>query len=1040
MVQPNESLTKIKPIIEYIVSHVRNDERPYLKVSIMGQNFLGLLDSGATHTFVDEKTWLEIRRLGFGSQKSEINNCLVGNGMSIECIGEVLVPVKLENRESIVKMLIVPELAHGLILGINFWKQMDVLPDLRGGSWTFAKNGDASVMIANAGCDQSLSRLTYNQQSRLDVVTKSFFEYTKDELGCTSWIKHEILTDSPPIKQKYYRVSPYVQHHIDAEVSKMLEMDVIEESVSPWSSPILLVKKKDDSYRFVVDFRELNKVSKPCAYPVPFISGILDKLSNAKYLSTLDVKSAYWQIPLEEKSRELTAFTVPGRGLFQFKRMPFGLHSGGSTWQRLIDMVVTADLEPHAFAYLDDIVIVTETFDRHLEILEKLFDRLKAAGLTLSREKCNFCRNELKFLGYVIDSRGIRADGEKIKAILEIPVPKNVKQIRSVVGTVSWYRRFIPNFTELTGPLNRLTRKNVPFSWDNECDIAFMKIKDALVTAPILSCPDFNLPFTIQCDASGYGIAAVLSQIHPDGERVVCYLSRSLNRLEKNYSVTERECLAVLWAIEKFRPYIEGIKFTVVTDHSSLLWLNRLKTPNGRLARWAVRIQQFQFDIVHRKGKDNIVPDTLSRAVPELMTVDIQGNVVDKWYIALRNKIVDKPLKYPEYDIRGERIFKRVGSVKFIEQDEFEGWRMIVPREERKRVFEENHDLPTAGHGGVRKTFQRIRAQYYWPKMRADIAKYVSGCHACQMHKPSNKRPVGLLLKHAEIRKPWQVIAIDFVGPLPRSKRGNKWILTVTDCFTKFVRLFPLKNAHANNVVRILEDEIFLLFGVPQIIICDNAKNFTGSLMKNLCTSYEVKLKFTPYYHPQADPAERVNRNVKTMIACYVKEDHQKWDESLAKISCALRTGVHESIKHTPYFLNFGREQILRGSRYTDMTNTDESPDENGERRAKILDQVFQDVSRRMDSAFEKNKSRYDLRKRDETYFVGSTVWRRNYAISDATRYYSAKLAPRFVGPFVIAKRVSPWTYELKDDRGKFCGTWHAKDLRILAQDSTDEN
>ena len=290
------------------------------------------------------------------------------------------------------------------------------------------------------------------------------------------------------------------------------------------------------------------------------------------------------------------------------------LHNSPATWQRLIDSVLGADLEPHVFVYLDDIIIVsiivTQTFEKYLEIPNEVFKRLLAANLTVSQEKCKFCRAQLKYLGYVVDSNGLHVDPDKINAILNILTPRSVKDNRAIIGMASWYRRFIPNFATLVAPLTSLLCKNVKFFWSDDCERSLQIIKEHLVSAPVLSCPNFSLPFTVQTDASAHSVGSVLSQIDPtEGEKVICYLSRSLNKAERNYSTTERECLAVIFAVEHLRPYLEGTRFTVVTDHHSLVWLFNLKEANGRLARWILRLQHYDFQIVHRKGKEHVVPD-----------------------------------------------------------------------------------------------------------------------------------------------------------------------------------------------------------------------------------------------------------------------------------------------------------------------------------------------------------------------------------------------------------------------------------------------
>ncbi|XP_026829827.1 uncharacterized protein LOC105274440 [Ooceraea biroi] len=272
----------------------------------------------------------------------------------------------------------------------------------------------------------------------------------------------------------------------------MLRDGVIEPSNSAWSSPVVLVKKKDGSHRFCVDYRRVNDVTERDAYPLPQITATLDKLRGAKYFSTLDLKSGYWQVPLTAGSRPVTAFTVPGKGLMQFRVMPFGLHSAPATFQRLLDQVLGPELEPEVFVYLDDIVICTRTFDRHLTVLREVFCRLREAKLRLNNDKCRFCTSRIKYLGHIVDHDGIRTDPEKVRAVAKWPTPRTVRHVRQFLGVASWYRRFVANFATLASPLTALTRKNARWTWDEAEKRAFDTLKTALTTAPVLACPDFQ--------------------------------------------------------------------------------------------------------------------------------------------------------------------------------------------------------------------------------------------------------------------------------------------------------------------------------------------------------------------------------------------------------------------------------------------------------------------------------------------------------------------------------------------------------------------
>lgn len=1032
------STTNIKPILDYILDHAQNDERPYLKVNIFGTEILGLLDSGASKTVLGGKGWAMFKTMNMPLNENKETYCTVANGQRARSIGTCLLPIGLKTKLEVIEVLVIPELPHTLILGADFFRSLAVVPNLRDDVWYFADQQH----IDSLGSPDSQTKLSSSQQEQLNSLITKMVSLMGDGIGCTHLAEHVIVTNSPPIKQRYYPVSPVIQKVLDRELDEMLRLGVVEESKSPWSSPVCLVRKKDGNYRFCVDYRKLNSVTEKDSYPLPYVSSTLDKLRAANYLSSLDIKSAYWQVPVAKDSRPYTAFTVPNRGLFQFCRMPFGLHNSPATWQRLIDKVIGADLEPHVFVYLDDIVIVTETFELHLKILEHVFKRLIDAGLKVNIEKCQFCRPEMKYLGYVVDRNGLHVDVDKVKAMLELPTPRNVSELRRTLGTFSWYRKFIPEFSSRVAPLTALLNKNKRFSWSPECEKSFQEIKGCLVKAPVLTCPDYSLPFIVQTDASGYGLGAVLSQPHPDGERVICYLSRSLSKQERNYSTTERECLAVLWALEKLRPYLEGVHCSVITDHYSLVWLQNQHNVTGRLARWLLRLQQFDFQIIHRKGKDNVVPDALSRSVPLVDLLEHPVNVLpseikDKWYLKLYADVSHNPLKFNTWKLIGNNLYKYVRQDYPSFQPNSDAWKLVVPKEKRLKIISDAHDLPTAGHLGVYKTYHRIREKYYWPKLRYDVARYVRGCKICAAHKPEQKPSLGHIVSHPKPNQPWEVISTDLMGPLPTSKRGFKYILVVTDYLSKFCLVYPLRSASAEMITRIIEEQVFLLFGVPRILICDNGPQYRSKQFQSMATSYQCRIKYCAAYHPQANPTERINKNIKTMLAMFVSENHREWDVYLPKIACALRTCKHEATKLSPYFVNFGRSMIMSGEEYAvkDVLDTDSHERLLSSVRNEFLKKIFSDVRQRLQKVSQCMESRYNLRRRDVTLLPNQLVWRKNFVLSDASKYFSSKLAPKYLGPYFVNKRVSPWTYQLRDKDGNDKGIWNIKDLKAHPPD-----
>lgn len=1001
----------------------------------------GLLDSGASRTILGRVGWEAIKGLHPPLRETEEGMVRVADGRSCRVLGETDLPVELDGRVKVIPILVVPSLERALYLGIDFWKAMRFVPDVAQGTWTFSDSVKVPVV---AECKQVKDRLTTKERNQLEKMADAMMALPSGKLGSTDLVHHKIETgDAAPIKQRYYPFSPVIQKQINKELDDMLKDGIVEPSTSAWSSPIILVKKPaTKTFRVCIDFRKVNAVTKRDAYPLPYVSGILDQLRNAKYMTSLDLKTAYWQVPLEEESKEKTAFAVPGRGLFQFRRMPMGLHNSPATWQRLIDRVLGPELDPHVFVYLDDVMIVTPTFETHFDVLQKVLQKLKAAGLTLNKEKCVFGRSELKYLGYIVDEDGLRVNPEKVTAILNYPRPRNVTEVKRFIGLASWYRRFVPDFATKMAPLNELTKggrkghKNPPWEWGETQDLAFRQIKMHLVEAPLLTCPDFNRPFLVQTDASTVGLGAVISQIFEEGEKVIAYASRSLTKSERIYTTTELECLAVVWAVEKFRPYLEGTPFTVITDHHSLIWLHNLKDPRGRLARWAVRLQQYSFEILHRPGRNHAVPDALSRAVVSVEAIVITKNDHDDWYKEQLRKVLESPSSFPNWKGEGGKLWKRLlrRRKQFLLAPEDEGWRLVVPRSLRKKVLEEGHDQPTAGHLGTFKTIKRISEQYYWPGMASDISRHVRQCTVCQSLKPVQQLPAGMMGSQRIVDNPWQMVSTDLMGPFPMSSKQNRFLLVIADCFTKYTLLFPLRTATAEKIAQIIEQEVFLVFGAPQYVICDNGTQYTSKRFVDKVTEYGGKILYNPNYHPQANPTERINRVLKTMIASYVKDNHRSWDKNLPQLRHAICTATHEATGFTPAFLNFGRELHLSGTSYRKLEEDGYAP-RLGQResRAELLKElpaVYAEVTDRLQRAHEKNSRIYNLRRRPLQFQPGDVVWRKTFPQSDAARYFTAKLAPKYTR-CVVHRRVSGLVYELREEDGRVLPTrWHVQDLK----------
>ena len=412
------------------------------------------------------------------------------------------------------------------------------------------------------------------------------FALEESDRGETDLIQLEVDTgDVTPIKQPTRRMPFAAREEVAKQLRKMRQMQVVQPSKSPWSSPVVLVRKKDGSHRFCIDYRGLNAVTKGDSFPLPRIDDLLDDLGNARYFSTLDLASGFWQIPVHKKSQEKTAFSTPF-GLFEFRKMPFGLKNAPSVFQRLMQQVlagVNPDQGPNfVAAYIDDLLVFSSSLQTHLDHLYHVMKRIREVGLKVNPSKCQFIRQEVEYLGHVITPEGLRPNDKLIKAVKEYTLPKNVQELKRFLGLASYYRRFVHQFSRVAQPLHRLTCKNTEFDWSDECQSAFERLKELLVTSPILAYPNFQRDFLLETDASHQGLGAVLSQVQSDNRsHPIAYASRGLTPAEKNYGITDLETLAVVWSISHFHYYLYGHKVTVYTDHSAVKSVLETSSPSG---------------------------------------------------------------------------------------------------------------------------------------------------------------------------------------------------------------------------------------------------------------------------------------------------------------------------------------------------------------------------------------------------------------------------------------------------------------------------
>ena len=461
--------------------------------------------------------------------------------------------------------------------------------------------------------DDATPKSTVVSLKELLLRYRNTFSESEYDLGLTDVVEHRIYTgSSEPVRQQLRRYPPAHVEVIKQHVDSMLEQGIIEPASSAWASNVVLVRKKDGTYRCCIDYRQLNSVTTRDAYPLPRIDSCLDAMAEARWFSTYDLRSSYHQVPVAEEDMDKTTFICP-RGMYRYRTMPFGLCNAGATFQRLMDVVLSGLNLEICLVYLDDIVVYSKTTEQHLERLEAVLTRLSRAGLKLKPEKCKFFQKSVSFLGHIISDQGIGTDPEKIRAVVEWPVPTNVRQVRSFIGLASYYRRFVRDFVKTAAPLHALMKKNQRFSWGVKQQQSFEELKIALTTPPILAMPNDTGEFVLDTDASDTGIGGVLSQCQGGVERVVAYASRSLDRREQNYCVTRKELLAVVHFTKYFKQYLLGRTFKVRTDPAALTWLRRIPEPVGQQARWLEQMEEYDFTLEHRSGSKHSNADALSR-------------------------------------------------------------------------------------------------------------------------------------------------------------------------------------------------------------------------------------------------------------------------------------------------------------------------------------------------------------------------------------------------------------------------------------------
>ena len=844
--------------------------------------------------------------------------------------------------------------------------------------------------------------------------------------------------------QRTYRMSPAELEEVQRQLKIYLERGWVRPSQSEFGAPILFVRKKDGTLRMCIDYRQLNAISVPNKYPLPRIDELLDQLHGAKYFTSLDLWSGYHQMAVDPASQDYTSFRTR-YGLYAFTVLPFGLSGAPSAFMELMNNVLKPYLDKFVVVFLDDCCIYSRTAEEHVEHVRLVLDALNEAGLKVKASKCDFARNSVGFLGFLVTSEGLKVDPKKIEAVTKWLPPSDLHGVRSFLGFCNFYRRFVKDFATIASPLTDLTKSTVPFpsSLPSSALDAFRKLQSALTSAPVLTIP-FTGPdstFELYTDASGVGIGAVLSQDQGVGPQPVAFESRKLSPAERNYPVHEQELLAVVHAVKTFRHYLEGCKsFTLFTDHRSLIYFLNQKDLSRRQARWAMDLATYQpnLKIEYKPGPQNQA-DFLSRYFPEaspatistlcsslsdyllcdsdtLSTLSPHLYSLQPHYLSVSDSLLtDISQAYEDDPYYSSKL---PSFLTFSPSDNL--WRfkdrVCVPKSSalRLKILQEYHDAPTAGHPGYEKTLQALANRFWWPRMTRSIRSYVNSCPTCQRIKPSTQSPPGLLQPHSVPVRPYSHLSFDLITDLPPSVGPDGCTYTAVASFVcmltkKAVFARTNKTISSKDLAHLYLEHVFRPHGLSTVLVSDRDPRINSDFWRTLFSALGSKLNMSTSHHPQTDGnTERVHRTIEQILRAYVHPLHDDWATWLPVAEFAYNNSYHSSLKTTPFYANYGYHPSTPASLST-PNSTDSNDHQYLDRISSIQDLVKRELELvKAQQAEQANKHRRHL-----TFNPGDMA-RLSTDFIVLPQQPSKKFRPRFVGPFKVLEVVSPVSFRLQ--------------------------
>ena len=912
----------------------------------------------------------------------------------------------------------------------------------------------------------------------------------KDLPGCTMGDLRIETGNNPPVRMRSYRQSPEDYKETKRQIDELLEAGMITHSDTPYSSPILLVKKKDGSSRMAIDYRALNTQTELISWKLNTFEEILDCVSAKKpnFWSSIDLRSGYWQMPLDPETAHKSGFEF-GDCTYAWKVCPFGLSSAPARFSQLMSKVVQGLTFDILLVYLDDTIVFSRDPRSMIQNLRTVFDRLREANLRMHPGKCTFGAKEILFLGHRFSADGYGMNDEKIKIVRDYPAPKSPKQIKQFLGLASYYRRFLKSFSTIAEPLRNLLRQDVPFVWSEACQKSFDTLKNALITAPILALPDFTLPFTLTTDACENGIGWILANKHPDGtERVCAYGGRGLRPNERNWTISELEGLAMIEGIRANHVYLAHKSFEIITDHRALAFIKTMRLPSSpRLTRMSLYLQGYKFTITYKPGPQNTAADALSRiprehdiiapddaevlatitkhervtiefdvdntvyAVSETLNVndfdlptmeEIKESIRDcpelgPMFVYLERGVLPNDdnvarkivFKAQEYVLRDGLLYHLyTPRTKRLDRVLATVSRVCIPQKHRKVVLQSVHEK--LNHLGFDRGYSTIKCRFYWDRMYTDLHEHITSCFDCQRCKPNTHplhNPVGKL----PIAQPLTHWSMDLHGPYCESN-GYKYILALICTTSGWVELIPTSNTSAEIVVQAIHDHIICRYGLCRSLTLqtDCGSAFASKLTKLYCDTFGIKQTFSSPYNPRANSrVESVGGSINSALRLLC-DSQSNWSKHLQSVAYSLRASASSNVGFSPFECIFGKRMEIACDHMLPESTIGDLDKNTAEvsQRLKVLHQVaIQNANESSDRCRERINKNAKL----PSYKIGDKVLLYDNTLKKGQ---CQALKIKFKGPYEITQICPGYAYKLLhcETRAEVKRPVHANRLRPL--------